>query len=80
MTEVVLGVICLSLIILNGLIIWHYQKQISVLVDKAMSRSYHEYVHTKNLEQVEPFPDAHTQEKPEVDDDLVLTELNRMLS
>ena len=79
MLEWVLGLICLGLILLNGFVIWFYQKQINVLIDKAMSKSYPDYVFTKNLEQAEPFPQAGTQEKASVDDDLVLNELNRML-
>lgn len=79
MLDVILGLICLALICLNGFVIFYYQRQINVLIDKAMSKSYPDYVFSKNLEQAEPFPQASTQEKASVDDDLVLNELNRML-
>lgn len=70
----------LALIGLNGFTVWTYQKQINVLVDKAMSRSYPEYVQTKNLEQVNRFPQVSTQAAPEIHDDAVLAELNSIIS
>jgi len=77
--EIGLIIICLVLIASNLFTIWFYQKQIATLVDKAMSRSYPEYVQTKNLEQVDRFPTGNTQDKPDVSDDEVLNELNRIL-
>jgi hypothetical protein len=44
-----------------------------------MSNSYPEYVHTKNLEHAEHFPNISTQEKLVVEDDQVLQELNSIL-
>ena len=70
----------LALIGLNGLTVWSYQKQINVLVDNAMSRSYPEFVQTKNLEHVNRFPQVSTQAAPEVYDDAVLAELNSIIS
>ncbi len=71
-------IIILCLLGLNFFTIWFYQKQIATLVDKAMSKSYHEYVQTKNLEQGDNFPKVITQEKESISDP-VLDELNRTL-
>jgi hypothetical protein len=71
--------IMLCLIGLNLYTIWFYQRQISVLVDKAMSRSYAEYVQTKNLEQADHYPKDGTQEIKEPNNDEVLKELNQLM-
>jgi hypothetical protein len=80
MHELFYCIIVILLIASNLFTICYYQKQINVLIDKAMSRSYPEYVQTKTLEQSERFPNIGTQEKPQIDDDSVLDELNRIIS
>jgi hypothetical protein len=80
MLEILICLICLALIGMNILTVWYYQKQIATLVDKAMSRSYPEYVQTKNLEQADHFPKVSTQESQSVSNDAVLDDLNRMFT
>ncbi len=80
MFELGLIVLSLCLILSNLFTIWFYQKQIQVLIDKAMSRSYTEYVQSKNLEQVDNLTPISTQETPKVEDDAVLNELNQIFS
>ena len=80
MFELGLIVLSLCLILSNLFTIWFYQKQIQVLIDKAMSRSYTEYVQSKNLEQVDNLTPISTQETPQVEDDAVLNELNQIFS
>ena len=78
MLEIVFFCIIVALIGLNVFTVWFYQKQIQLMIDKSLSRSYSEYVQAKNLEQEMRFP-AITQEKPEIEDDAVLSELNQIL-
>ena len=80
MLNLIFLVVIVLLIALNVYTVWFYQKQIAILIDKAMSRSYAEYIQTKNLEQGENFPKVATQdEKTEVKDDEVLRELNSII-
>lgn len=79
MIEFLIALVVITLIGLNAFTIWFYQRQINVLIDKAMSRTYSEYVQTKSLEQVDHFPKGNTQAKDLIEDDAVLNELNRML-
>ena len=79
MSDLYYLIICICLIGTNIFTIWFLYKQINLLIDKAMSRSYPEYVQTKNLEQVDRFPNGNTQEKPDVHDDEVLNELNQII-
>ena len=77
MFELGLIIICVLLVGLNFFLIWFYSRQLAVLIDKAMSRSYTEYVQTKNLEQAVSSPTG-TQEKQVIEDDTVLNELNSL--
>jgi len=79
MSDLYYLIICICLIGTNIFSVWYLQRQINLLIDKAMSRSYPEYVQTKNLEQVDRFPKGNTQEEPHVNDDAVLNELNQIL-
>lgn len=79
MSDLYYLIICICLIGTNILSVWYLQRQINLLIDKAMSRSYPEYVQTKNLEQVDRFPKGNTQEEPQINDDAVLNELNQIL-
>jgi hypothetical protein len=79
MIELCISLVFIALIGLNAFTIWFYQKQVNVLIDKAMSKSYSDYVQTKSLEQVDHFPKGNTQGKDPIEDDAVLNELNRIL-
>jgi hypothetical protein len=77
-SEIIYCIIILALIGANLFTIYYYQRQVQVLIDRATSRSYPEYVQTKILEQANSFPKVSTQETPKVDDDSVLAELNSL--
>lgn len=79
MLEIIFLIIIIALIALNSFTIWFYQRQVQTLIDKTLSRNYAEYVQSKNLEQADHFPNGSTQEKPHVEDDQVLAELNSIL-
>ena len=80
MSDIGYIIIIFTLIGSNLLTIWFYTKQINVLIDKSMSKSYPEYIQAKNLEQGHHFPNGSTQAKPDIQDDEVLKELNQILS
>ena len=70
-------IVIILLISSNLVTVYFYQRQVQLLIDKTMSKSYSEYVQTKNLEQgSHQLPVASTQD---VMDDSVLNELNAIL-
>lgn len=78
MSELFWLIICICLAGSNIITIWFYQKQVNALVDRLMSRNYHEFVQARALEQETHFPKKGiTQEEPRVEDDVVLNELNQ---